>query len=146
MSQANQMFTSLEAVQNWNAGAFVTPTGGKTWNGIPYGGSVVEMSGAVEAHAARYVQFLGNTFTHLGTAGLNMNRGSQYDVIAGNVFTDISGNGLQFGTVNTPNPKNSNQIDGYTKIINNYVSNVPVEYPGRGWPFPGICEKYPHFP
>ncbi len=73
MSQANQMFTSLEAVQNWNAGAFVTPTGGKTWNGIPYGGSVVEMSGAVEAHAARYVQFLGNTFTRLGTAGLNMN-------------------------------------------------------------------------
>ena len=128
--QANLTFTSLAAAQNWKAEAFVTPTGGKTWNGIPYGGYSVEMPGAVEAHAARYVQFLDNIFTHLGTAGLNMDRGSQNDAITGNAFTDISGNGLQFGGVSTPNPTSPNQIDGDTKITNNYLSHAPVEYLG----------------
>jgi hypothetical protein len=128
--QANLMLTNLAAAQHWNNDAFVTPTSGKTWNGIPYGSYSVETPGAVEAHAARYVQFLDNIFTHLGAAGLNMDRGSQNDVITGNTFTDISGNGLQFGDVSTPNPKSPNQIDGYTKITNNYLSHAPVEYEG----------------
>ncbi len=128
--QANLMFTSVAAAQNWNNDAFVTPSGGKTWNNTPYGSYSVETPGAVEAHAARYVQFLDNIFTHLGAAGLNMNRGSQHDVITGNAFIDISGNGLQFGDVSTPNPTSPNQIDGYTKITNNYLNNAPVEYQG----------------
>jgi len=129
-AQANLMFASLDVVQHWTSSQFVTPNGGATWNGIPYGSGSVKMPGAVEAHAAVNVQFLTNTFTHLGGAGLDMDGGSQNDAITDNVFEDISGNGLQFGSVSTPNPSSSAQDDGNTTINDNTVSNVNVEYQG----------------
>src|SRR5438552_3106664 len=82
-AQANLMFPSLTVVQHWTNSQFVTPSGGATWNNTPYGSSAVKMPGAVEAHAALNVQFLTNTFTHLGDAGLDMDGISQNDTIAG---------------------------------------------------------------
>ena len=129
-AQADLYFPSLAAVQHWTNSQFVTPNGGSSWNGIPYGGTATKMPGAVEAHAALNVQFLTNTFTHLGAAGLDMDGGSQNDMITGNVFQDISGNGLQFGGVSTPNASNPAQYDGNTTINDNTVSNADVEYQG----------------
>jgi hypothetical protein len=127
--QANLMVPSVAVAQNWNGSHIVTPTGGTTWNGIPYGSYAVKMPGAVEAHAALHNQFLGDTFTHLGAAGLDMDGGSQYDTITGNIFSDISGNGIQFGGVSTPNPSAS-QTDSNATITDNYVTNVNAEYQG----------------
>jgi hypothetical protein len=140
-AQANLTFPSLDAVQHWTNSQFVTPSGGSTWNGIPYGGSATKMPGAVEAHAALNVQFLSNTFTHLGDAGLDMDGGSQNDAITGNVFTDISGNGLQFGGVRTPNPSSSAQYDGNTTINDNTVNKVDVEYQGGVGMFLGYVDN-----
>jgi len=127
--QANLMIPSVAVAQNWNNSHFVTPSGGTTWNNTPYGSYAVKMPGAVEAHAALHDQFLGNTFTHLGAAGLDMDGGSQYDTITGNVFSDLSGNGIQFGGVSNPNPSSS-QTDGNATITDNYVTNVNAEYQG----------------
>ena len=140
-AQANLMFPSLDVVLHWTSSQFVTPNGGATWNGIPYGSAAVETPAAVEAHAARSVQFLTNTFTHLGAAGLNMDGGSQNDAITGNVFQDISGNGLQFGVVSTPNPSSSAQYDGNTIINDNTVSNVDVEFQGGVGIFLGYVDN-----
>jgi hypothetical protein len=42
---------------------------------------------------------------HLGAAGLGLDQGSQHNKVVGNVMTDISGNGLQVGSVADPNQR-----------------------------------------
>jgi hypothetical protein len=47
------------------------------------------------------IVFSGDTFTHLATVGLELGIGSKNDTVIGNRFTDIGGNGLQIGSVDT---------------------------------------------
>src|SRR5262249_19859769 len=46
------------------------------------------------------IQFTNDASVRLGGAGLGLNNGSQNDLVKGNVFTDISGNGIPLGNVN----------------------------------------------
>src|SRR5258708_7930805 len=46
--------------------------------------------------------FSGDTFTHLASVGLELGRGSKNDTVIGSRFTDIGGNALQIGSVDTP--------------------------------------------
>jgi hypothetical protein len=128
--QANLMLTSKDASYNWSPASFVTPTSGKTWNNTPYGSQAVLMPDAVEFHAARNIGFVRNTFTHLGAAGLGLDQGSRHNNVVGNVMTDISGNGLQVGSVADPNQKDSNLVDAYNSVTDNYVHAVNAEFLG----------------
>lgn len=128
--QADLMQGSLADAQNWNSDTFVTPTSGATWHGIPYGSDAAKMPGAVEMHAGHDVTFSGDTFTHLGAAGLDMDGGTQNSHVTGDSFTDIAGNGVQLGTVATPNQSNSALIDSGDTIDDNYISGAAVEYQG----------------
>jgi hypothetical protein len=69
----------------------------------PYGNWTQE-PGNVDFGYDQDVQFLGDAFTHLGAAGLRLGDGSQGDTVQGSVFTDISGNGLELGGVDNPEP------------------------------------------
>jgi hypothetical protein len=77
----------------------------------------------------QHIQFTGDAFVHLGGAGLGLNNGSQNDLVKGNVFTDISGNGIQLGNVNMPTATGSSQTLSNT-ITDNHVFNLPAEFRG----------------
>lgn len=129
-AQADLMQGSLADAQHWDSAAFVTPSSGATWDGIPYGSDAVKMPGTVEVHAGQDVTFAGDTFTHLGAAGIDMDGGTQNSFVTGNSFTDISGNAVQLGSVATPNQSNSALIDSGDTINDNYINGAAVEYPG----------------
>jgi chitodextrinase len=139
--QANLMLTSAAASYNWSPASFVTPTGGQTWNNTPYGSQAVLMPDAVEFHTARNVSFVRNTFVHLGAAGLGLDQGSQHNNVAGNVMTDISGNGLQVGSVADPNQKDPNLVDAYNTVTDNYVHAVNAEFLGGVGMFFGYVQN-----
>ena len=82
----------------------------------------------------RNVEVTGNTFSHLGGAGLDLYRGStggpiqgaQGDLVTGNEFTDVAANGIQLGSTDDID---SGDINGNT-ITDNYVHDVANQYLG----------------
>ena len=95
----------------------------------PYGNWPQE-PGNVDFSADQDVQFTGDTFTHLGAAGLRLGDGSQNDTVRGDVFTDISGNGLELGGVDDPEPAAAAQDTTGNQILDNHLYALPVEYHG----------------
>jgi hypothetical protein len=75
------------------------------------------------------IQFLDSAFVHLGGAGLGLGNGSQHDLVKGNVFTDISANGIQVGNVDMPTASGTSQTSDDT-VTDNRVFNLPAEYHG----------------
>ncbi|MFD3583312.1 discoidin domain-containing protein [Streptomyces sp. NPDC058683] len=59
---------------------------------------------AVDLVGTRNVSITGNVFEHLGGAGLGTYHGADHDLVSGNEITDVSGNGIQFGTTDDPQP------------------------------------------
>ncbi|MEU0969933.1 discoidin domain-containing protein [Streptomyces sp. NPDC005917] len=59
---------------------------------------------AVDLVGTRNVSVTGNVFEHLGAAGLGTYHGADHDLISGNEIRDVSGNGIQFGTTDDPQP------------------------------------------
>jgi hypothetical protein len=90
--------------------------------------------GSVILSATHDVTVSGNTFTHLGGAGLDVEYGSQHDLVQGNEFTDISASAIQLGSTDDPVPADvgadAQEIDGYDTIADNYIHNVAIEYLG----------------
>jgi regulation of enolase protein 1 (concanavalin A-like superfamily) len=128
--QANIEFPSVQCSQDWNSSAWVTPTGGASQDGTPFGSCAVPMAAAFEVHAGRNVSLNGNTFQNLGDSAITLDGGTQNSTVNGNVFTDVGGNGVQVGSVLNPNQSNSNLVDSSDAISNNYLSGVADEYQG----------------
>jgi hypothetical protein len=80
------------------------------------------------------VAMVDDTFSHLGGAGLDIEYGSQSDLVQGNVFTDISASAIQLGSTNDPLPSyvgaDSREIDSYDSVIDNDIHDVAGEYLG----------------
>jgi hypothetical protein len=106
---------------------FGTPPGS-----CPFG-SLTREPGNVQWHAAHDVTFAGNTFTHLGAAGLVLEYGSRNNTVEGNVFTGIAGSGLILGDTTDPHPSDVNaddrEINAYNTIDNNLIERVGTDYP-----------------
>ena len=94
----------------------------------PFGAWTKE-PGNVQFSFDRNISFLNDRFVHLGAAALNLDNGSQDDTVAGSVFTDISGNGIEIGNVNTPEATGADQTRGVT-VADNHLYGLPVEYHG----------------
>ena len=71
----------------------------------------------------------GDTFSHLGGAGLDIYDGSQHDVVQGNEFTDIAASGIQLGATDDPLASDQAAVDGNV-ITDNYVHDVANQYLG----------------
>ncbi|WP_284646291.1 discoidin domain-containing protein [Paenibacillus silviterrae] len=106
-----------------------------------YGG---KLPGAVQLEAAGNIRFERNTFRHLGATGLELVAGNFDNAIEGNVFTDISGNGIavasRISTVKAP-PSDPRTVDRRTSIRNNYLSQVGQDYYGAVGIFGGYVEE-----
>jgi hypothetical protein len=105
----------------------------------PYGSWTKEPAN-VSFTGAHNVQFLGNGFVHLGAAGLDLGNGSQGTLVKGNVFTDISGNGIELGGVDQPQAAAADRTSGNT-IADNHVFAAAVEYKGGVGILVGYAEK-----
>ena len=88
----------------------------------------------VVLYATHNVSLEGNTFVHLGGAGLDVMYGSQNDMVRGNEFTDIAASGIQLGSTNDPLPSfvgaDDREINSGDTITDNYVHDVAKQYLG----------------
>jgi F5/8 type C domain/Right handed beta helix region len=106
---------------------FGTPPGS-----CPFG-SLTREPGNVAWSAAHDIRFEGNTFTHLGAAGLVLEYGSRDNTVEGNVFTGIAGGGLLLGNTTDPHPSDvgadDREINAGNVIDNNLIERVGTDYP-----------------
>ncbi|MFJ9212189.1 discoidin domain-containing protein [Streptomyces sp. NPDC102264] len=88
--------------------------------------------GAVNVSHGHDIGFKGNTFTHLGAVGLNLNTGTQDTAITGNVFRQIAATGIQIGGVEArdAHPDDPRDITKNTMVDNNVVTKVADQYNG----------------
>ena len=98
-------------------------------NGTCPFGAWTPAPGNLEFHYAHHIQFLNDDFVHLGAAGLSLGDGSQYDVVQGCLFADISGNGLDLGGVDQPLAPIAAFTSG-NRILDNLFRDVGAEYRG----------------
>jgi hypothetical protein len=94
----------------------------------PYG-SWTREPGNVQFRYDRNLSFIDDRFVHLGAAGLNLDDGTQNDLVQGSVFTDISGDGIELGSVDMPRARGPSQTLDNT-IMDNHLYGLPVEYHG----------------
>lgn len=96
-------------------------------------GSLTREPGNVHWSAAHNITFEGNTFTHLGAAGLVFDYGSRNNRIEGNTFTEISGNAIILGNTTDPHPADvgadDREINVGNTIDNNAIHDIGVDYP-----------------
>ena len=74
----------------------------------------------------RDVAMVGNTFSHLGGAGLDAYQGAQGDVVKGNEFTDIAASAIQLGSTDDIDSGDISQ----NTITDNYIHDVANQYLG----------------
>ncbi|WP_285748447.1 right-handed parallel beta-helix repeat-containing protein [Lentzea sp. NBRC 105346] len=86
--------------------------------------------GNVSVEHADKVRFLNDDFVHLGAAGLDLGHGASNITVRDSVFTDISGNGVQIGDVDQPEPKDPKDITHHIDVNNNHLYALPVEFRG----------------
>lgn len=126
--QANITITGASDKPPQGTCNFSTPAGT-----CPYGAYSRE-PGNVSWHAARNITFSRNKFQHLGAAALVFEYGSQSNRIEGNVFTDVSGSGVQIGDTGDPHPSDvgadRRELSAYNTIANNVISEIGAEYHG----------------
>jgi hypothetical protein len=96
----------------------------------------------VVCHAARSIRFHRCTFTKLGGGGIDLEHGSQDNVISGCHFFDISGTAIQIGDVlkDDHHPDDPRKIVKNNSVTNNYIHDCGVEYWGSVGVFAGYTE------
>jgi hypothetical protein len=84
--------------------------------------------------ATHDVTMEGDTFSHLGGAGLDLEYGSQNDLIQGNEFTDIAASAIQLGSTDDPLPSyvmaDNREVNANDTITDNYIHNVANRWLG----------------
>ena len=97
---------------------------------------------------ANHIHFERNMFAQMAATGLDFISGTHDDMIIGNVFTDIGGNGVSVGKFVADettefhvayNPTDKNEIFTNDTVKDNYVNNVTTEIQGAC----GIACGYP---
>jgi hypothetical protein len=86
--------------------------------------------GNVSFSYGQRVEFSDSVFVHLGAAGLELGDGTQEATVKGNIFTDISGNGVEIGGVSVPQPASDAQITRGVQVIDNHLYGLPREFHG----------------
>ncbi|MEV7680541.1 discoidin domain-containing protein [Streptomyces sp. NPDC088341] len=88
--------------------------------------------GAVNVTHGHRIGFSGNTFTHLGAVGLNLNTGTQDTDVTGNVFRQIAATGIQIGGVEAgdAHPDDRRDITKDVTVGNNVVTRAADVYNG----------------
>ncbi|SDY97601.1 Right handed beta helix region [Amycolatopsis xylanica] len=88
----------------------------------------LKTAAAVEVHRGQRVSFSGNTFTHLGGAGLAYADGTQNSAIDHNTFSDLSGSGIAVGEVD-----DYYLADTARMTLSDTISDNIVDTPGQDY-------------
>lgn len=103
-------------------------------------------SAAVKVKAAHRIDFVGCTFTHLGSSGLDYEWGTMGGTVSRCTFTDIAGNGIVTGsfsplaheTHQPYDPADEREVCRGLNITDNLIKDVTNE----DWGTVGICAGY----
>jgi hypothetical protein len=95
----------------------------------------------VVVRSTRNVDIIGDTFTHLGGAGLDLYDGSTSDLVKGNEFTDIAASAIQLGSTNDPLPGKRGVLERGNTIADNYIHRVANTYLGGVGIFLGYTQR-----
>jgi hypothetical protein len=107
-------------------------------------------SAGVSVMNANHIHFERNMFAQMAATGLDFVSGTHDDMVVGNVFTQIGGNGVSVGKFvadeateyHVPyRPSDKNEICSNETIKNNYIVDVTTEFQGAC----GIACGYPAF-
>jgi hypothetical protein len=85
---------------------------------------LLTVPGTVAFRTAERITFEGNRFTHLGAQALEFSENSSYNVVDGNVISDVSDGGILMGVV-PPDQKGTNRGN---RITNNWIHHIGAEY------------------
>ncbi len=127
--------SSPEGFSEIQAGYTVTGPNGWATQGLcqftpggtcPYASWTPE-PGNVEVSHGQRMEFTDSVFTHLGAAGLRLGDGSKDTTVSGDVFTDISGNGVEVGGVDQPDGPD---ITSGVRVVDNHLYGLPREFHG----------------
>lgn len=96
----------------------------------------------IVCRAARSIRFVRCTFTKLGSGGLDLEYGSQGNIISGCEFHDVSGTAIQIGDVlkSDHHPEDERQIVKNNIVTNNCIHDVCLDYKGGVGIFVGYAE------
>ena len=133
--QANMRLTGNDAWEKQGACDRFSQTDPGT---CPYGNWTMTPGNVVFDHTDG-LSIQGSTFQHLGAAGLQLGQYVHNSSITGNVFTDISANGVEIGNGADANPSDLNVIPANNTIADNWVHHVAVEYTGGVGIFQGYA-------
>jgi hypothetical protein len=123
-TQANMRYTGVNAWKYQGTCDKLSTTDPGT---CPYGDWTMTPGNVVFDHT-NGLTISGDTFEHLGAAGLQLGQAVNNSSITGNNFTDISSNGLEIG--NGADAANATLLPSHNTIANNWVHNIAVEYTG----------------
>ena len=96
----------------------------------------------VTCHAAKSIRFERCAFSQLGGAGLDIEFGSQGNVVSGCEFYDISGSAIQMGDVlkDDHHPDDPRKIVKNNSVVNCYIHDCCLEYMSGVGVFAGYTE------
>jgi hypothetical protein len=129
--------SSAEGFSEIQAGYTITGPDGYATQGLcqfteggtcPYASWTPEPGNVTVSHGQR-IEFSDSVFTHLGAAGLDLGDGSKDSVVNGDVFTDISGNGVEVGGVDQPSAGAQDVTSG-NQVTDNHLYGLPREFHG----------------
>jgi hypothetical protein len=95
----------------------------------PYASWTKEPGNVAVSYGQR-VEFSDSVFAHLGAAGLELGNGTQDSTVKGNIFTDISGNGIEIGGVDKPLPTDDADVTRRVQVLDNHLYALPREFHG----------------
>ncbi|OXM64574.1 fibronectin type III domain-containing protein [Amycolatopsis vastitatis] len=95
----------------------------------PYASWTREPANVSVSHGRR-VEFSDSVFAHLGGAGLDLIDGTKESQVRGDVFTDISGNGVQVGGVDKPVTDTDADVVRDVVVTDNHLYGLPREFHG----------------
>ena len=72
------------------------------------------------------LEFSDSVFTHLGAAGLRLADNTADTMVRGDIFTDISGNGVEIGGVDQPTTGSTHDV----QMLDNHLYGLPREFHG----------------
>jgi hypothetical protein len=93
----------------------------------------IRIPGGVTVHRGQRIEFTGNTFSHLGGAGLELADGTQDSTVVGNRFDDLSAGAVLVGEVddfylNDSMANGQARMTSGITVSNNAVTHTGVEY------------------
>jgi hypothetical protein len=107
---------------------YIDNQAGVLWNASTVPATPIRIPAAVAVHRGKNVSFHGDSFVHLGGAGVDLADGTQDSSIVGCVVQDTSGGGVSVGEVDDYFQTESSLMTSGDVVSDNAISFVGMDY------------------